>query len=202
MNHQLACSLFALFALPLAARAADAVKPPLDAPPADMAQVVFIDPTNAIANAFPPALYDTSATPRNYLVTMAAHANAVQLLTPGHHLLMVRQMAVTQFLDANVEAGHRYYVLVRFIYGHGFQLRPLRSTGMGGADEFSVANPKFGEWLSDAKWITRTPAMDAWNEQTAPKADEVQAKGLVEWNAKTPEQRAELSLTRADAFDK
>ena len=68
---------------------------------------------------------------------------------------MVRTVAITQFLDATVEAGHRYYVLARFIYGHGFQLRPLRPSAPA-TTEFSTANPKFKEWLADATWPAHT----------------------------------------------
>jgi len=194
----------AAFAVHSVALAADAAAPAsLPAVPADKAQIVFVDPANGIANAFPPAVYDvTPGQPRAFLVKMGAHVNAPTVIEPGHHLLMVRTGVVTQFLDATIEAGHRYYVLVRFIYGHGFQLRPLQP-GLPATSEYSTANPKFKDWLGDAEWRTHS---DEYPQGTDPakfasRLDEHQAAGLAEWNAKSPEQKAELTLTPADAVD-
>jgi len=177
---------------------------PLAAVPVDQAQIVFLDPSNAIANAFAPAVYDvTPGESRAFLAKLGAHVNAAAFVAPGHHLLMVRTLAVTQFLDTTVEAGHRYYVLVRFVYGHGFQLRPLRPSVSSGTSEYSTGNPKFKEWLSDAAWPAHTDEYPQGSDPAkfAARLDEHQAAGLAEWNAKTPDQKAELTLTVADAVD-
>jgi hypothetical protein len=200
-----AASASAPGAVTLASNAAAAGVPagPLATPPADKAQIVFLDPSNGIANAFPPAVYDVGASPRTFIAKLGAHVNAATLVAPGHHLFMVRTGVVTQFMEATVEAGHRYYVLARFVYGRGFQLRPLHPAAAARTSEYSTANPKFKAWVTDATWPSHTDEMPAGTDaaQFGARLDEHQATGLSEWSSKTAEQKAELTLTPADAFD-
>ena len=73
----------------------------------------------------------------------APHTKSVQLVAPGHHVVREQPSggaATAHIMEADVAAGKRYYVLLRFIYARGMQLRPIRRTG---PSEFSVANKEF-----------------------------------------------------------
>jgi hypothetical protein len=66
---------------------------------------------------------------------LGSKVNIVQNVDPGKHLFIAHTVSFSHFLEADVEAGKRYYVLLRFIYGRGMQLRPIRTSG---DSEFSV----------------------------------------------------------------
>jgi hypothetical protein len=104
-------------------------------------------------------------------------------------------------MEADLVAGKRYYVLLRFIYANGMQLRPIRPTG---PSDFAVTNKDFPEWVSITHFVDKTPAADV-REHTATidaALARSQADGLAEWAKKTPAQRAELTLNATDAIDR
>jgi hypothetical protein len=200
----LLASLLAL-AFPLAATAkkpppnfVEAADQSLPAAPADQAQIVFIEPINGIQGLFPVGLYDVEGDKRTLLAISGSHSKNVVNLAPGHHFLMANHSGmIAHFLDIDVEAGKTYYVLLRFIYGHGFQLRPLRASA---PSDYSMANPKFGAWMAESRFMQMTPeGIKLFEETMKANVDKAQAKGLETWNKKTPEERAELSLAPGDA---
>jgi hypothetical protein len=104
---------------------------------------------------------------------------------------------IPHFLDVNVEAGKRYYVLVRFIYSNGFQLRPLRPSG---PSDYTVKNEKFPSWISETSFVDKTPESDAFFEKHKEAVAKSQADGWMAWLEKTPVERAELTLNPQDAI--
>ena len=180
---------------PLFVPSADQTLPP---PAADTAQIVFLEPINKIQGLFPVGIYKVDGDTRTLLATTGAHSKAIVNLAPGKHVLMANHSGmIAHFLEAEVEAGKRYYVLVRFIYGRGFQLRPLRTTG---TSDYTVASKDFPQWIAKTKFVDKTPESDVFFEQTQKdNVDKSQAKGWADWQAKTPEERAELTLTPQDA---
>jgi hypothetical protein len=102
-------------------------------------------------------------------------------------------------MEANVEAGKRYYVLLRFIYGQGMQLRPLRTSG---TSVYSVNSPDFPQWQAiTTRYVEKTPAADEAFAKDKPNEflDKAQAKALENWAAHTDAERAELTLNPGDA---
>ena len=173
---------------------------PLTPPPADKAQIVFLDPINAIQGLFPTGLYEVHGSERTLLAELASHTKSVQLVTPGHHVFASNQGGGTaHILEADVAAGKRYYVLMRFIYAQGMQLRPIRPTG---PSDFSVANKEFPEWVSITRFVEKTAAADAHDQKFSTGFANAQADGLADWKKKTPAQRAELTLNVEDAIDR
>lgn len=169
-------------------------------PPADMAQIVFLDPINAIQGMFPTGLYEVHGTERTLLTELASHTKSVQLVTPGHHVFASNPGGGTaHILEADVAAGKRYYVLMRFIYAQGMQLRPIRPTG---PSEFSVANKDFAEWVSITHYVEKTAAADEYDKKNSAAMARSQADGLADWARKNATQRAELTLNVGDAVDR
>ncbi len=173
----------------------------LAAPPADQAQVVFLQPSEFMKkNNQPVALYEVvDGVPRLLAVTGSRSKTAL-LLSPGHHLLMT-SFAFTRahLLDVNVEAGKRYLVLERSIFSQGFQLRPLRPTGGG---NFSVNAPDFPKWMEVTRFCERFQVAEAWYEHhKVDIVDKNYEKAWKEWQGKSDAQRGELTLNPEDAVD-
>jgi hypothetical protein len=167
-------------------------------PPADKAQVVFVMPKNLFVETAAVELYDVGATDSTLLALVPSHGKTVHLVAPGRHQFMTRFGAAgTHIMDADLVAGKRYYVLMRFIYGGGFQLRPIRTSG---PSDYSAANKDFPSWLSSTRFVAKTPAGDEWYATNKPVVMKAQAGALEVWGKKSPEQRAELTLNANDAF--
>jgi len=201
-------SLIALTAIVLAGCASGPPPAPLFAdaaltlapPPADKAQIIFLDPINAIQGMFPVGLYEVQGKERTLLAELASHTKSVQLVAPGHHVFASNfGGGSAHIMEADVAAGKRYYVLLRFIYANGMQLRPIRPTG---PSDFSVANKEFPEWVSITRFVEKTPAADEHDRKFSDALARSQADGLADWAKKTPAQRAELTLNVGDAIDR
>ena len=196
-----------LTALALAFLAACASPPPffnaapdqtVPAPRADKAQVVFLNPSNAISGAFLAQMYEIKGENREFLGALGPKTKMFIDVDPGSHLFMLNQAGLGQFVEANVDAGQRYYIMTRFVYGRGLQLRPVRPAG--GDPEFTSGNPRFREWITDSQLVSKTADADAWVQKYKPQIDEAQQRGLVEWQAKRPDQKAQLTLNREDSI--
>jgi|SRR5215831_13244995 len=166
-------------------------------PPPDKAQIVFLEPINSIQGRAPVGIFKVDGDKRTLLATTGAHSKVAVLFTPGHHVLMANTSgAVAHFLEINVEGGKRYYVLLRFIYANGFQMRPLRTSG---PSDYTVQHRNFPSWVSETSFVDKTPASDEFFEKYKEAVTKSQASGWETWLAKTPEQRAELTLNPQDA---
>jgi hypothetical protein len=51
----------------------------------------------------------------------------------------------------------------------------------------------------NAEFIAKTADTDAWDQQHKAFGDDAYARGWTEWQEKRPDQRAELTLNRADS---
>jgi hypothetical protein len=170
----------------------------LQPPPRDKAQIVFLEPINSLQGMLPNGIFEVDGpSNRTLLATTGAHSKAVVLLNPGRHMLMANQGYMGHFLEANVEAGKRYYVLLRFIYANGFQLRPLRRSG---PSDYTVQARDFPSWVSTTRFVERTPESDAFFEKFKDQMDKGQAASWKTWLDKTPKERAELTLNPEDAI--
>lgn len=168
--------------------------------PAKKAQIVFIEPVNPIQGMHPVGLFEVSDDARIHLATTGARTKTALNFTPGRHLLMALQLGGrAHFLEVDVEAGKRYYVLERFVYGKGVQLQPLRTDGLS---DFSTMHNDFPAWISESRFVKMTPESVEIFEKNKDSVNKTQAEGWKVWNEKTPQQRADLTLNPTDAvFD-
>lgn len=167
------------------------------APRADKAQVVFLNPANAISGAFLAQLYEVKGDGREFLGMLGPKTKMFVNVDPGKHLFMLNQ-GLGQFVEANVDAGKRYYVMTRFVYGRGLQLRPVRPAG--GDPEFTAGNPRFREWSMESQLVARTADAEAFVAKHKERIDEAQQRGMTEWQEKRPDQRAQLTLNPEDSI--
>jgi len=163
-------------------------------PPADKAQIVFLEPINAIQGLFPTGVFELKDGQRELLAILSSHGKTAQLVAPGHHVFMTYSGAC-HVMEADVEAGKRYYVLLRFIYANGMQLRPIRATA---GSDFSVANPDFAEWTSITHFVDTTADGTAQYAKWTASVDKCQADALASWQKKSPKEHAELTLNKED----
>ena len=170
----------------------------LPAPRADKAQVVFLNPANAISGAFLAQLYELRGENRELLGMLGPKTKLFVNVDPGKHVFMLNQAGLGQFVEANVDAGKRYYVMTRFVYGRGLQLRPVRPSG--GDPEFTAGNPRFREWTTESQLVAKTMDADAFVAKHKERIDEAQQRGMTEWREKRPDQRAQLTLNPEDSI--
>ena len=190
-------------ALPLAVRAADPPPPPfvevpnftIPAPPADQAQIIFLEPINKIQGLFPVGIFKVEGEKLTLLNVSSWRSKSVINLPPGKHMLASAHG--WHYMEANVEAGKRYYVLLRFIYANGLQLRPIRASGNS---EYRVNSPDFQKWIKATnRFVEKSADADAYFGTVNQVANPAQLKGLENWQAKTPAEAAELTLNVEDA---
>jgi len=78
-------------------------------------------------------------------------------------------------------------------------LRPVRPAG--GDPEFTIGNPRFREWVTESQLVVKTADADAFVAKYKDRIDEAQQRGWTEWQAKRPDQRAELTLNPEDSIE-
>jgi hypothetical protein len=167
----------------------------LGPPPPDKAQIVFLHPANAIQAASPTALFDGSGDAPTFLGLLGPHSKMVELVAPGKHFFVANTGAYSHVMDADVQAGKRYYVLLRFIYARGFQLRPLRASG---PSDYTIRNPAFGSWLEETQFVEPNAQTAVWKARYTESMEEARTDSMRDWNDKRPDQRAELTLNPED----
>ena len=167
-------------------------------PPADQAQIVFVEPINKIQGMFPICVMNVTDNKRQLLAVSWWKGKTVATLPPGKHLLF----SGMHVMEANVEAGKRYYVLLRFIYAQGMQLRPIRT---GGTSPYRTNTPDFAKWMKDTRWVQKTDEANRWCGETiadpkwAETYENAVQNALNNWQAKAPAEAAELTLNPDDA---
>ena len=194
----LLCVLF-----PLALQAKDPPPQPfvevpdftIPAPSPDQAQIVFLEPINKIQGMFPAGIFVIEGEQRRLVNVTSWRSKSVINLPPGKHLLFSSH--VGHFMEANVAAGKRYYVLMRFIYGNGLQLRPIRPSG---TSPYRANAPDFAKWVkSTNRFVRMSPDAGTYFDMFKEAVDQAQKKALENWQAKTPAEIAELTLNEEDA---
>ena len=193
-------TLVLILVMPVAAHAADPPPPPfvevpnftIPPPPADQAQIIFLEPINKIQGLFPIGIFEIEGDQRKLINVSSWRSKSVITLAPGKHMLM--SAPVGHYMEANVEAGKRYYVLLRFIYANGMQLRPIRASG---TSEYRVNGPDFLKWMKATnRFVQKSPDAETY---FGAGVDPAQTKGLENWQAKSAEEAAELTLNVDDA---
>jgi len=178
----------------------DAPSQELQPPPADKAQIVFLEPVNKVQGYFPVGLYELNGDTRTLFAVTGSQTKTVLLVDPGKHRFMSTNILTkVHFLDADVEAGKRYYVLVRFIYNEGFQLRPIRTTAVS---DFNMKGADWTEWIANTpRNVVKAPLGDEQfgKEKVVKRIDKAYAKAVEAWNKKTAAEKEELHLVPGDA---
>jgi len=159
-------------------------------------QVVFLRPKGGSAGGGRTRVFERGPGGSKELGGFKGESKLVVNVSPGEHRFMANTLSKVHFLDAKLEAGKRYYVLARFIYGNGFQLRPVRRDG----SDYSAATPDFAQWLQETPTIAPAAVDTAWVEHFTPLTDEAIAHAQKGWDLKNEWQRSELTLRPEDSL--
>ena len=168
---------------------------PFAPPTPGVAQVVFLSPADAPAPADANALYSLDGGRRTLVAVLAAHTGSFQQMTPGHHVFMTFGRSA-HLLEADVEGGCRYYVLLRADGHDDLVPLPMRMTEDAEITNRSAAS---GQWILDSTMVEKTPAADVAFAKKSAQVDAAQADVLAAWQRKTPQARAAMTLQPADA---
>lgn len=165
-------------------------------PTDNMAQVVFLRPSKGVMGILSAFVLDVTDGENSVIGVTPAKSKFVVNMKPGEHRLFSTQGMQGHIMELNVEAGERYYVLVRPIYGNGFQLRPLKRIT---DNEFGQNNTKFKGWLSDTKLVGKGQGADEWYADSFKSINKIIAKAEKVWSEKSMEQKAQLTLIPSDS---
>ncbi|MGH8049765.1 MAG: hypothetical protein ACREPB_03790 [Arenimonas sp.] len=182
----------------LSAAELSVVSDELPSPTAGMAQVVFLKPGPLVYGHRPAEIFELGDSDRKLIGMMDKKTKIIVDVEPGKHRFMSVAYGDAHFLEGDFVAGKRYFVLVRFIMSRGYQLRPIK---LNGPQDYSPQNPQFRNWITETEIIRKTSAMDNVYKKKKKRVNKIQAKSWPTWAARTPEQRAELTLLKEDFLD-
>lgn len=160
------------------------------------AMVVFMR-SSFVGSMIASSVYDAPDSGDTFLGVVNNKDKLAVQLDPGQHRFMVIAENA-DFLDATLEAGKIYYVLVSPRPGAWkarFSLFPIHNKADA---EHSLQGEGFKKWMAATTYTEKTPAADAWYVENKASVDEKKADYLVKWNKMAPEDRAELVLHAED----
>lgn len=165
-------------------------------PEAGKALVVFMRPS-FYGGGIASSVYEAPDGEDRFLGVLRAKEKLAYQVDPGAHRFMVVGENA-DFLDANVEAGKTYYVLISprpGVWKARFSLLPLHNDQ---SEDYSINTADFREWVAKTHYIELNPAAEAWYAENKASVDEKKADYLQKWNRMAPADRAELTLRTED----
>jgi len=203
MSMNLPRALLALLLLSLStlSPAKDSRMVPADPPgaaPADAAIVVFMR-VSQVGGAIKATVYDVTDGQQEFIGIVSYKEKLAYKVKPGKHLFMV--IAENgDFLDAEVEAGKTYYVVIspRFgVWKARFGFRPFRNDANA---EFSTKKPDFAKWLEQTRWMQRGPGADKWYADHKADVTKKKDKYLAKWNERPADDKDYQTLQPGDGI--
>ena len=108
-------------------------------------------------------------------------------------VLVIGKMPLCDFMPVTVLPDKRYYAVVVSRWPDGTTLRPVRHQG----DGYVYGTEQFLDLLNFTTIAGRAP--DSMIKEEKRKAEEVYAAKWAQWSAKTPEQKAALTIRAEDS---
>lgn len=147
-------------------------------PPSGKASIVFMRPST-LGYAIASSVFEMRDGRDVFLGHVPAKRKLVHHADPGPVRFMVVSEAA-DFLQAELEAGRTYYVLVtpRFgVWRARFSLRPVTSSELGGTE--------FREWFDECVWVEATDEARDWARRSAASVAEKKKEYLRKWEPRT-----------------
>ena len=197
-NARLACVLLLCLSFsavakePLAVHVADQQAKPEPG----KALVLFMRPSS-VGFAVASSVYDAPDEDTRFIGVVRSKQKVAYQAEPGVHRFMVIAENA-DFMDATLEAGKTYYVLIQPRMGMWkarFSLFPVHNHADPGD---TLQSPDFLKWNAKTELVATSPAGLAWYEENKPSVAEKKADYLVKWNRMLASDRAELVLHAHD----
>jgi len=160
------------------------------------ALVIFLR-TSFVGSAISASVYDAPDAETRFIGIIQNKQRVAYQAEPGQHRFMVIAENA-DFVDATLEAGKTYYVLVSPRMGAWkarFSLLPIHNDP---AAEESLHSADFKEWMAKTQLVEATESNLAWYERTKANIEEKKADYLKKWNVMLPADKAELTLKAED----
>jgi hypothetical protein len=176
-----------------------AAKPDKTAVPpvaAGQAQIVFL--RHSIVGAdIGTLIYETTSGQPKVLGIIPNNRKLVVSVPPGDHVFMIGNLPKCDFLQASVLPDKRYHVVVVSRWPDGFTLRPVRNTQAAQQGEYSYAHPDLPDLLKYTTLAGRAP--ESFVKSELKNAEAHYPAKWQQWQSKTAEQKAVLTLGAGDA---
>lgn len=165
-------------------------------PTPDKALVVFMRPSR-YGGGIQASVYDTQNGSNEFIGIVSAKTKIGYLASPGQHLFMVIGENA-DFMNADLQAGKTYYVLVSPRMGAWkarFSLLPIHNDASA---KYNTQSADFAQWQQETSYVQTTPGANAWYQSHAADIAAKQADYMRKWNAASARQKAELTLHSND----
>ena len=140
-------------------------------PPADQAAIVFMRPAPTAATT---SLFELRGPQDRFIGLLVQGTRMVYLTAPGRTRFMVIGRSAN-FLDAELEAGKTYHVVVLLgeAIDEHFRLQPLRLNG--------VQSPAVQDCVAACKWVENTDTSEGWARRESSSIQRKKAHYLPIW---------------------
>jgi hypothetical protein len=195
--HKNSRSIAFIATLTLAGVASGAKPDKTAIPPVEpgQAQIVFL--RHSIVGARENTLiYDTTSGQPKVIGIIPNHRKLVVSLPPGDHVFMIGNLPMCDFLQASVLPDKRYHVVVVARWPEGFTLRPVRHQADGQPAQYLYSSEEFQNMLKLTTRAGRAP--ESFVKSELENAETHYAPKWQQWQTKTPEQKAVLTLRPED----
>lgn len=156
------------------------------------ALVLFMRPSS-VGFAIASSVYDAPDEDTRFIGVVRSKQKMAYQAEPGMHRFMVIAENA-DFMDATLEAGKTYYVLIQprmGVWKARFSLFPVHNHADPGD---TLQNPEFAKWNAKTELVATSPAGLAWYEENKASVAEKKADYLTKWNRMLASDRAELVL--------
>jgi hypothetical protein len=160
------------------------------------ALVIFLR-SSFVGSAISASVYDAPDGETKFIGVIQHKQRVAYQAEPGQHRFMVIAENA-DFMDATLEAGKTYYVLVSPRMGAWkarFSLLPIHNDT---TSEENVNTADFKKWMTNTQLVEATDSNRAWYERTQASIEEKKADYLRKWNVMLPADKALLTLKPED----
>jgi hypothetical protein len=155
------------------------------------AQVVFMR-SSTVNMLVATDIYDVTSGEPKVIGDMSNNRKVVLDLAPGEYTFMVGNVPWLDFLQASVLADKQYFVIVAPHWPANFSPRAIKRQGQG---DFVYSSPEFAKLLKKTRLASPPETM---KPEKLEKVAMFYKEQWEKWQAKTPEQKAELTIRQED----
>ena len=153
-------------------------------PGADQSVILFMRPST-FGFAIQSAVFDVTTDENKLVGIVSAKKKVVYITEPGKHLLMVTGEAA-DFMQADLEPGKTYYVLVNPVMG------VWKARFSLGAIHKNVNHEKLEKWKNACQYNEVIEATHQWAEKNSRSIQAKRTKYLPRWEAKPESKKPTL----------
>jgi hypothetical protein len=160
---------------------------------ASESQIVFMRPS-FLGGAVQSSVFDVTGNKDELIGIVSAGTKVRYVTQPGEHLFMVIGESA-DFMRAYVDPGKTYYALVTPRMGFWkarFSLKPVRRDELDGET--------FKGWDKSTSFVENTEQSRQWARENRHSISTKKAEYLQKWAAKSPADKAEVTLTVNDGI--